>query len=181
VLHLSMPSQCKLHHVPCVLPSTWFAASVQRTRTDHVWRTCTCQTASLNYSLTYSSCVVDVFVLTVSYSVAWSLSHILMTDVHHGIIEWWLPQTVTSVHRLLATNSDQFTLYFVSTCMFSQINTGKLIIMLAYTQDLMCMMQYPLENSFHIRFLLKMVYLCLLLQTKCNIDHCIYILPISYI
>jgi len=31
-LILSMPSQCKLHHVPCVLQSTWCAATIYRLR-----------------------------------------------------------------------------------------------------------------------------------------------------
>ena len=53
-LYLSMPSQCKLHHVLYVLQSTFCAASVQQIHIYHVWHTC--WTASLlKYSLTLSS------------------------------------------------------------------------------------------------------------------------------
>ena len=76
ILHLSMPS-CKLHHIPCVLQSTWCAASVQHIHIDCVWRPC--WTASLSYSLTHCSCVVHVFVLLVC--------HILWPEV--SVTSWW--------------------------------------------------------------------------------------------
>jgi len=70
-----LPASSKTLQEP-VLRSTRYAASVQHIPIDHVRRTC--WTASLNYSLTHSSCMVHAFTLFVSYSVAWSHSHILM-------------------------------------------------------------------------------------------------------
>ena len=102
-----MPLWYKLHHVPCVLQSTWYAASVSIW--EHImWRTC--WTASLNYCLAHSSCVVHVFVLVGSHSVAWRLSYIivLMTIMCMQLLCAW------SVHLWFRSRSPHNVMYSYS-------------------------------------------------------------------